>query len=79
MPCGGPPGGHKWRFGRIFPERPRSAHGINMHMFVMFTFQDVLLNIGRVCTLNTIFIVFCPQTDFEKDVDMACRSGNLLG
>lgn len=30
-----------------------------------------------MCTLNIIFIVFCPQTDFEKDVDMACRSGKL--
>lgn len=45
--------------------------------FVIFTFQGLLLNISRVCTLNIIFIVLCPQTDFEKDVDMACRSGKL--
>lgn len=48
-----------------------------MHLFVIFTSQDLWFNIGKVCTLKTIFIVFCPQTDFEKDVDMACRSGKL--
>lgn len=23
------------------------------------------------------YFLLCPQTDFEKDVDMACRSGKL--
>ncbi|XP_035489481.1 adhesion G protein-coupled receptor B1 isoform X11 [Scophthalmus maximus] len=30
-----------------------------------------------VCTVDPTFPVFCPQTDFEKDVDMACRSGTM--
>lgn len=27
---------------------------------------------------DPVSIPLCPQTDFEKDVDMACRSGTLL-
>ncbi len=52
MPCGGPSGGHQWRFGRLFPEWPCSAHGRNLDMFVIFTSDELLLNVGRVLNLN---------------------------
>lgn len=47
------------------------------HASAIFTSQDHLFNVGRVRTLTAICLAFRPQTDFEKDVDIACRSGEL--
>lgn len=46
-----------------------------LHADAIFTlFYYLLFNIY---TRTATCVVFCPQTDFEKDVDIACRSGEL--
>lgn len=90
MPCGGPSGGHEWRFGRFIPEWPRTAYGlfISISELVFIYLFDVLFQYDNYCssplrlTLRRMWIWLADQVSSRLrvlDYVLARASDSSLG
>lgn len=90
MSCGGPSGGHEWRFRRFIPEWPRTAHGLFFticELLFIYLF-DVLFQYDNYCsspprlTLRRMWIWLADQVSSwlrAPDCVLACASDLSLG
>lgn len=90
MPCGGPSGGHEWRFRRFIPEWPCTAHGLffSINELVFIYLFDVLFQYNNYCsfplrlTLRRMWIWLADQVSTRLralDCVLTCASDMSLG